>query len=328
MPLAELTGVTCSYGSVKALDNVCMTLAPGTIGLVGNNGAGKSTLLKVLLGLLQPDQGHLTILDRVPSRDGLELRGMIGYMAETSNLVTLLKGVEFVALSGELCGMPRRHAKRRAHELLYFVGLGELRYRKLDEYSMGNLQRLKLAAALVHDPRLLFLDEPTNGLDPDGHRSMLKLIADLIKETGKSVLLCTHLLSDVEKICDQVVVLHRGSVAYSGPITNLVRSVSPPLELEWQGDGNLFLQALGQAGLSYDIPAGSTATVVVRASAENNSRGLFEIARRTGVTLVKLKPLEEDLEQLFFRMTTTQGASKVVGDSSTPRGAATEASQP
>ena len=122
----------------------------------------------------------------------------------------MLKGVEFVTLSGDLYGMPHRDAKRRAHEVLNYVGLGELRYRRLEEYSTGNVQRLKLAAALVHDPKLLLLDEPTNGLDPEGRESMLELIEDLIAETGKSVILCTHLLPDVERLCEQIVVLHRG----------------------------------------------------------------------------------------------------------------------
>ncbi len=164
--IVDIQHVSRSYGSVRALRDVNLTLMPGTIGLVGNNGAGKSTLLKVLLGLLAPDEGGGTILGCDIRHGSPTLRGRVGYMPEAAAIVPMLKGVEFVAFAGDLYGMPRRDARRRAHEVLNYVGLGELRYRRLEEYSTGNLQRLKLAAALVHDPQLLLLDEPTNGLDP------------------------------------------------------------------------------------------------------------------------------------------------------------------
>src|SRR5687768_10813702 len=195
--LIDIQAVSRSYGRVQALVDVSLSLDPGVIGLVGNNGAGKSTLLKILLGLLKPDSGEGTILGCDLLHSGRRLRGKVGYMPETAATVPMLKGVEFVTLAGDLCGMPHRDARRRAHEVLYYVGLGELRYRRLDEYSTGNQQRLKLAAALVHDPQLLLLDEPTNGLDPEGRIGMLRMLADLIRETGKSLILCTHLLTDV-----------------------------------------------------------------------------------------------------------------------------------
>src|SRR5262249_44037160 len=159
-------------------------------------------------------------------------------------------GVEFVTLSGDLYGMPHRDARRRAHEVLNYVGLGELRYRRLEEYSTGNVQRLKLAAALVHDPQLLLLDEPTNGLDPEGRESMLELIEDLIRETGKSVILCTHLLPDVERLCEQIVVLHRGTVIRAGTMAALRHGVSNRFEIGWQGDGDRFLECLRGAGVN------------------------------------------------------------------------------
>ena len=206
--LLELNGVSRAYGSVQALSNVSLRLAPGTIGLVGNNGAGKSTLLKILLGLLPPDEGEGTILGHDIRAGARALRGEVGYLPETAGIVPGLTGAEFVTLAGDLYGMPHRDARRRAHEVLNYVGLGELRYRRLEEYSTGSLQRLKLAAALVHDPRLLLLDEPTNGLDPAGREALLRLIGELIAETGKSVSLCTHLLAYVERLCQLVVVLH------------------------------------------------------------------------------------------------------------------------
>jgi len=180
MHLIDIHHVSRSFGSVQALRDVNLSLEPGTIGLVGNNGAGKSTLLKVLLGLLAPDAGQGTILGCDIRHGTFELRGRVGYLPETAAIVPMLKGVEFVTFAGDLYGMPHRDARRRAHEVLNYVGLGELRYRRLEEYSTGNLQRLKLAAALVHDPQLLLLDEPTNGLDPAGRVSLLQLLEDLI----------------------------------------------------------------------------------------------------------------------------------------------------
>ncbi len=237
MLLVDLENVSRSYGPLRALNHVSLRLEPGTIGLVGNNGAGKSTLLKVLLGLLKPDSGRGTILGCDLAQAGAKLRGRIGYMPEAAATVPLLKGVEFVALSGDLYGMPHRDARRRAHEVLNYVGLGELRYRRLEEYSTGNLQRLKLAAALVHDPQLLLLDEPTNGLDPAGRITMLKLLSELIAETGKSVILCTHLLGDIERLCHQIVVLDRGTVVRSGTIDAIRATVGNRFQLGWQGEG-------------------------------------------------------------------------------------------
>jgi ABC-2 type transport system ATP-binding protein len=302
MPLLDIHHVSRTYGSVKALTDVTLVLEPGTIGLVGNNGAGKSTLLKVLLGLLTPDSGNGTILDcdiRLQSR---ELRGRVGYMPEAAAVVPMLKGVEFVTLSGDLYGMPHRDARRRAHEVLNYVGLGELRYRRLEEYSTGNLQRLKLAAALIHDPQLLLLDEPTNGLDPAGRASMLRLIEDLITETGKSVILCTHLLSDVEQLCDQIVVLHRGTVIRSGPMASLRAHSANRFELGWQGEHRPMVEALTAAGLQVEAKEDAK-TAFVTAPADWSTREFFAIAHSVGAQLVRMRPDEEDLQQLFFRVT-------------------------
>jgi ABC-2 type transport system ATP-binding protein len=302
MPLLDIHRVSRTYGSVKALTDVTLVLEPGTIGLVGNNGAGKSTLLKVLLGLLTPDSGNGTILDcdiRLHSR---ELRGRVGYMPEAAAVVPMLKGVEFVTLSGDLYGMPHRDARRRAHEVLNYVGLGELRYRRLEEYSTGNLQRLKLAAALIHDPQLLLLDEPTNGLDPAGRASMLRLIEDLISETGKSVILCTHLLSDVEQLCDQIVVLHRGTVIRSGPMASLRARSANRFELGWHGDHQPMIAALTAAGLQVEAKEDAKAAFVT-APADWSPREFFAIAHSVGAQLVRMRPDEEDLQQLFFRVT-------------------------
>lgn len=302
MQLVDIHQVSRSYGRVRALTDVSLTLEHGTVGLVGNNGAGKSTLLKILLGLLKPDAGHGTILGCDILRSSRLLRGRVGYMPETAATVLSLRGVEFVTLSGDLYGMAHRDARRRSHEVLNYVGLGELRYRQLEEYSMGNLQRLKLAAALVHDPQLLLLDEPTNGLDPAGRLSMLRLIEDLIAETGKSVILCTHLLGDVERLCQQIVVLQRGTVLCSGTLAQLQQNGRNAYELAWLGDGQPFLADLQAAGVEVGTSA-VPGKAQVNVPATWSTRWFFELAQRNAVVLTQLKPEEEDLERVFFRVT-------------------------
>ena len=305
MHLIDLHDVSRSYGRVQALRNVTLQLQPGTVGLVGNNGAGKSTLLKILLGLLSPDSGSGTVLGFDLRRAGRRLRGQVGYMPESSAIVPLLSGVEFVALSGDLYGMPKRDARRRAHEVLGYVGLGELRYRRLEEYSTGNLQRLKLAAALVHDPQLLLLDEPTSGLDPQGRSGMLRLIEDLIAETEKSVILCTHLLSDVERLCEQVVVLHRGTVTRAGRMSELREVQSNRYHLAWDGPADPFVASLVHEGIEFSRNGHATSGVAI-VPHDFSTTTLFQLAKHCGAVLTLIKRDEEDLERLFFRVTEGQ----------------------
>jgi ABC-2 type transport system ATP-binding protein len=304
MHLVDIHHVSRTFGSVRALVDVNLTLEPGTIGLVGNNGAGKSTLLKVLLGLLAPDQGGGTILGCDIRHGTAELRSRVGYLPETAAIVPMLKGVEFVSFAGDLYGMPHRDARRRAHEVLNYVGLGELRYRRLEEYSAGNLQRLKLAAALVHDPQLLLLDEPTNGLDPAGRVGMLQLLEDLIAETGKSVFLCTHLLGDVERLCRQIVVLDRGSVVRAGTMEEMRAQVQNRYLLSWSGAAAPFRAALAAASVRLVDPHDEGQTkVMVEVPGGFSAAAFFELARATGAILTELKADEENLERLFFRVT-------------------------
>lgn len=301
MPLVDLHEVTRNYGHVRALSGVTLSLEAGTIGLIGNNGAGKSTLLKIMQGLLRPDSGEGTILGFPLGHAGRQLRGMLGYMPETAAAVPMLRGVEYVSLSGDLYGMPHRDARRRAHEVLGYVGLGELRYRRLEEYSTGNLQRLKLAAALVHDPRLLLLDEPTNGLDPAGRQAMLKLLEDLIAETRKSLILCTHLLGDVERLCRHIVVLDRGTVVRNGPMSSLRRDVPNRYELGWEGLGDTFLAGLQSAGIA--VGPRSDGRVKLETPADWQTNDFFRLAARAGIVINHLKLDEENLERLFLRIT-------------------------
>jgi ABC-2 type transport system ATP-binding protein len=310
MQLVDIHHVSRRFGSVQALRDVNLSLASGTIGLVGNNGAGKSTLIKILLGLLAPDAGGGTILGCDIRNHSRQLRGQVGYMPESAGLVPMLRGVEFVTLAGDLYGMPHRDARRRAHEVLNYVGLGELRYRRLEEYSTGNLQRLSLAAALVHDPQLLLLDEPTNGLDPAGRVAMLELLEDLIAETGKSVILCTHLLGDVERICRQIVVLDRGTVVRAGTMDEMRAQVSNRYELTWSGPSEPYRAALAAAGVAFaDGGADGQTKVMVTIPEGFCTPRLFELARASGAVLTELRPDEENLERLFFRVTEQAAAT-------------------
>ncbi len=310
MHLVDIHNVSRSFGQVQALRDVNLTLSTGTIGLVGNNGAGKSTLIKVLLGLLAPDAGGGTILGCDIRRGSSELRGRVGYMPESAARVPMLKGVEFVAFAGDLYGMPHRDARRRAHEVLNYVGLGELRYRRLEEYSAGNLQRLNLAAALVHDPQLLLLDEPTNGLDPAGRLAMLQLLEDLIAETGKSVILCTHLLGDVERICQQIVVLHRGTVVRAGTMNEMRAEVNNRFELSWTGPAEAFRGALAAEGVTFADPRDEgTSKIMVSVPEGFTTSRFFELAASSGAVITELKPDEENLEGMFFRVTEEAAAA-------------------
>src|SRR3954462_13709167 len=247
--VVQLDGVTVIYGKNQALKNVSATFAKGAVGLLGPNGAGKSTMLKALLGFVKPDQGRMTVLGMNVAQDPLKIRARIGYMPESDAHIPGMNAVSFVAYCGELAGLPPVDAMQRAHEVLYYVGLGEARYREIGTYSTGMKQRIKLAQALVHDPDLLFLDEPTNGMDPKGRDEMLELIRDLGHNKGVSLILSSHLLPDVEFTCDHLIVLDKGRIATQGPIDELKGPAGRVYELRIKGDLPAFLDVLAQAGM-------------------------------------------------------------------------------
>jgi len=217
----HLQNVSIRYGEHVAVEDLTVTFERGAVGLLGRNGAGKSSVLKALLGLVQPSGGTMRFSDLPPSASPAEIRAHVGYMPERDAHLPQATGFDMVSLLGMLSGLPRRDAWRRAHEVLYLVGLEEQRYRPVSSYSAGMRQKAKLAAALVHDPQVLFLDEPTNGLDPDGRREMLELVRQLSEELGKSVVFSTHILQDVESVCDSAVVMERGRVVANGLLRDL-----------------------------------------------------------------------------------------------------------
>ena len=250
-PLVEFDDLAVSYGLVQALAGVTGAFLPGPTGLLGPNGAGKTTLLKTLLGFLQPDRGRMTAFGKDPTREPLEVRRRLGYMPEQDCHVPGMTAAAFVAFAGELSGLPRDEAISRSHEVLYYVGLGEARYRNVETYSTGMKQRVKLAQALVHDPELLLLDEPTNGLDPQGREEMLALIRDIATRRGMSLILCSHLLHDVERVCDQVIVLNQGQIARQGEMRELTGARKQVFDVRFKGDAAAVLTDLKDMGADW-----------------------------------------------------------------------------
>jgi ABC-2 type transport system ATP-binding protein len=297
----ELDNVSRLYGTQPALRDVSLRLEHGRIGLLGPNGAGKSTLMKILLGLLPPSSGGGRVLDHDLRKGGVALRRAIGYMPETDALVSGLRGADYVALAGELYGMPRKQAKRRAHEVLTYLDLGDARYRRLEEYSTGMRQRLKLAQALVHDPPALLLDEPTSGMDPAGRDGMLDLLVRLGQDHGKAVLLSTHLLGDVDKVCHAVVILHQGRILCQGPVSELCRRRHDRYKLQIQGELNGFLEELRLEGVRV-LDDNGRGELRVQVPTDWTTRAFFVLADHHGVVVRGLQSDDEDLEELFHRV--------------------------
>src|SRR5213594_4450152 len=239
-PVVTLESVTVTYGGHAALRDVTTSFGGGAIGLLGPNGAGKSTLIKTLLGFVVPARGRMRVLGYDVAESPLEIRARVGYMPERDAHIPGMNAVSFVAYCGELAGLPRVDAMQRAHEVLFYVGLGEARYRNVETYSTGMKQRIKLAQALVHDPYLLFLDEPTNGMDPKGRDEMLELIRDLGHNKNVNLILSSHLLPDVEWVCQEATVIHKGRIVASGRIEDLKRGTGTMFECRIKGDVDAF----------------------------------------------------------------------------------------
>ncbi|HTM02799.1 MAG TPA: ABC transporter ATP-binding protein [Vicinamibacterales bacterium] len=297
--VVTLDRVSVRYGRQFALRDVTAAFPAGAVGLLGPNGAGKSTMIKALLGFLHPDQGEMKVLDLDVKRSPLSIRARIGYMPESDSHIPGMNAVSFVAYCGELAGLPRADAMQRAHEVLYYVGLGEARYRNLETYSTGMKQRIKLAQALVHDPDLLFLDEPTNGMDPKGRDEMLELVRDIAHNKGMNLILSSHLLPDVEYTCDHVVVMDKGQVATSGPIDALKGQGGRVFEIRVKGDRSAFVAALRASG----IECHDSEEDLMRAFVpdERGATFLFRIAAEQHVQVRHLRASVPTLEDVFAK---------------------------
>ncbi|HRI87402.1 MAG TPA: ABC transporter ATP-binding protein [Candidatus Hydrogenedentes bacterium] len=296
--IVQLDKVTVRYGSRVALNNVSLSVSEGIVGLLGPNGAGKSTLLKTLLGFCKPTSGVAQVLGNVASRGGREVRRRVGYMPERDVTSPKLSAVSFVSYCGTLAGMPYRDSLQRTHEVLNYVGFGEERYRAMETYSTGMRQRAKLAQALVHDPRVLFLDEPTNGLDPVGRIAMLDLIKDVARIRGVAVLLSSHLLPDVEHVCERVVLMDQGRIVREGTIAALTQLRQDRYAVRVREGISAFEEKLREAGCLTEIAGDGK--VEVRLPAGKAPADVFRLARSWGFQVRDVVPVRHRLEDVFM----------------------------
>ncbi|HET9468171.1 MAG TPA: ABC transporter ATP-binding protein, partial [Vicinamibacterales bacterium] len=284
-------------GSNPALKDVAAKFSRGAVGLLGPNGAGKSTMLKALLGLIKPDNGRISVLDLDVKTVPLEIRARVGYMPESDAQIPGMSAVAFVAYCGQLSGLPAADAMQRAHEVLYYVGLGEARYRNVETYSTGMKQRIKLAQALVHDPDLLLLDEPTNGMDPKGRDDMLALVRDIAHNKHISLILSSHVMPDVESVCDSVVVMNRGQVVMQGPIASLKKPAGHIFEVRVKGNREAFVDRLRAHAYECRETDADMFRVLMPPGASADQ--LFSSAAAVGAQVRHLKPSVPTLEDVF-----------------------------
>jgi ABC-2 type transport system ATP-binding protein len=296
--LFQLQDVTKTYGNVTALKNLSVEIPRGAIGLLGPNGSGKTTMIRTLLGLINFDRGQGQILGMDIRTEKIGIREKVGFAPEDECLFPGVVGVEFVSYAGELGGMKRKDSMQRAHEVLDYVGLGEARYRQVESYSTGMKQRIKLAAAIVHDPELLILDEPTNGMDPKGREEVLELAKDLASNKNMSLIFSSHLLPDVEEVCDYVMVLGGGQLLTQGKIKELKLLHRQTYEVRLKSDSEYFVEHLKGTGclirlredlLLVEVPDGQSQEL------------LWKAARHTGQQIRHLRPQRSSLEEVFLK---------------------------
>jgi ABC-2 type transport system ATP-binding protein len=295
--MIELEGFTKFYGSLKAIDSIKLKIPYGPVGLLGPNGAGKSTLIKCLLGLIETSSGSARIFgtDMSETDKIMDVRQKIGYMPESECLIPEMDAISFVSFMGELSGLPKMDSMQRAHEVLHYVGIGDERYRKIKTYSTGMKQKVKLAQAVVHDPKLIFLDEPTNGMDPKGRDEMLELVRDISRNHRKNVIFSSHLLPDVEYICDHVVIMNQGRILKQGDLKELTRSADR-FEIRIKGDRKLFGSILDGLKLDYEI-SGTYFRII---SGENHLNRIYEAIYGTPIEIRKASRSGMSLEEIFL----------------------------
>lgn len=289
-PLLELEDVEKAYGGRRVLGPLTLRLERGCVGLLGPNGAGKSTFIRLMLGLLRPTRGRVRVLGEAP---GPALRRRIGYVPEGDARFPGLNGVQAVVLAGRLVGMGRADAMARAHHVLDHVGLGEARYRDAASYSTGMRQRLKIAQALVHDPALLVLDEPTEGVDPEARDDILEILRGLVREHGTQVLVSTHLLHEVERVATHAVILQEGQVREHGPLAQLRAARERGYEVRLNGPPEPLMRRLAEAGIGHEWLA-----PVLRVRVDEPAALLRHVAD-AGLVVRHLAPVELSLDEVF-----------------------------
>src|SRR5271157_6282895 len=299
-PVIELDGLEVRFGERIILNRLKAALTGRSIGLLGPNGAGKSTLINTLLGFHKPSAGTARIFGRDVRTEARAVRSLIGYMPENDAFIAGMSGVHFVRLMAELAGLPREHALERAHEAFFYVGLGEVRYRALGTYSLGMKQAAKLAQAIAHGPKLLFLDEPTNGLDPPARIRMIQLIQEIRDRGDLRLILSSHLLRDVEECCDQALILKDGNIAAVCNLEEERRANRRFLEIETRGgvDG-AFLETIEKLGCETAPGAQGRVKLILPDGLE--IRRLYEVAAGQNVQIRRLNHKRDSLEDIFLK---------------------------
>jgi ABC-2 type transport system ATP-binding protein len=298
-PVIDLHGLSVNFGRRQILKNLRGDLRGRAIGLLGPNGAGKTTLIHTLLGFHRPSSGTAQIFGRDIASDATQIKSLVGYMPERDSFIAQMSAVHFVRLMAELSGLPAETALERAHEALFYVGLGEARYRKLDTYSLGMKQLAKLAQAIVHGPKLIFLDEPTNGLDPPARARMIKLIREIRDSGQANIVLSSHLLLDVEECCDEILILRDGEIAVYCNLDEERRSNRKFLMLETRGDQKKFVEAIGALGCEYALTGDHRLKVVLQQGVE--VRDLYRLAADEQVQIRRLSYKRDSLEDIFLK---------------------------
>jgi ABC-2 type transport system ATP-binding protein len=295
--IIEARGLSKTFGTQRALIDINVAIPRGTIGLLGPNGAGKSTFIKCLLNLETPTSGGAKVLGVDIRTRNRTSRERVGYSPEQDCHISGMAGCEYVTYCGQLAGMPFRTARQRTHEILDLVGMGQERYRAVDTYSTGMKQRIKLAQALVHDPEIVFLDEPTNGLDPSGREHILMLIGSLWRDLGISVVMCSHLLRDIERVCDRVVIIGHGRLLEHDTIANLKSRHRRIVELAPASQLERFAAVLTEAG----HPFVRLSNGKLRVEAQSDAVGwLLELMRVHGLPPAEIVSNPDALHELFI----------------------------
>lgn len=297
-PVIELAGLTVRFGSRDILRSLSASLRGRAIGLLGPNGAGKSTLINTLLGFYKAVAGSAKVFGYDISKDIRIIRSRVGYMPENDAFISKMSAVSFVQMMGELSGLSSSVALERAHEALFYVGLAEARYRKLGTYSLGMKQLAKLAQAIVHGPKLLILDEPTNGLDPSARQRMIKMIREIRDGQEMRIVLCSHLLRDVEDTCDEVLILKQGQIAHYSDLDEERRSNKRFLELETYGANGDFTAAIEKLGCECAVSANRMKMVLAEGI---ETRDIFRIAAEQQVRIRRMNFRRDTLEDIFLK---------------------------
>jgi len=298
-PVVELDGLGVRFGKHQILHDLRGALSGRALGLLGPNGAGKTTLLHTLLGFHEPSAGTARIFGSDIRTEGKRIRAQIGYMPENNAFIAGMSAVRLVRLMAELSGLPPREALERAHEALFYVGLGEARYRKLETYSLGMLQMAKLAQAIVHGPKLIFLDEPTNGLDPPHRTRMIRLIKEIRDSGHANIIISSHLLRDVEEVCDEVLILRQGRIAVSCNLEQERQANRKFIEVETIGDNAVLAGEIERLGVEYAQLGKNRIKMVLPPGVE--IRNLYEIAARHRLRLRRLDYKRHSLQDIFLQ---------------------------